>query len=223
MTDAPKSEQQTEQAKQAAPAKAAPALSAEEQVAYLQELKQEAQLLGIQFSGNISADSLVAKIDEHKKVLAAKKAAASAEIDRQSTGETYARTSIQEMTNANLEVAERRRHAKLLHRVIVTCHDPAKSKLPGRIMSVGNTAFGVETKYIAFNQPWHISTMMLNALKEKSFLAHYTVKDQRTGREITKHRLVPEFSIQTLPPMTDEELRVLAEQQKLRDSGESAR
>ena len=64
--------------------------------------------------------------------------------------------------------------------------------------------------------------MMLNAIKEKNFLQHYADKDKRTGRAITRSRLVPAYSVQTLPALTTAELEDLARKQSLRATEEAA-
>lgn len=193
------------------------------QVAYLESLKQEAELIGMPVPGNISAETLAAKISEFKKEKAEKAAAEKAKgPSPQETAANVVNSSTGVMRNSNADLEDRSRAAKLLHRVIVTCHDPSKTSLPGQIFTVGNSTFGTEKKYVKFGEPWHISTMMLNAIKEKNFLQHYADKDKRTGRAITRSRLVPAYSVQTLPALTTAELEDLARKQSLRATEEAA-
>lgn len=192
-------------------------------VAYLESLKQEAELIGMPVPGNISAETLAAKISEFKKEKAEKAAAEKAKgPSPQEAAANVVKDLTSVMRNSDADLKDRSRAAKLLHRVIVTCHDPSKTSLPGQIFTVGNSAFGTEKKYVKFGEPWHVSTMMLNAIKEKNFLQHYSDKDKRTGRAITRSRLVPAYSVQTLPALTTAELEDLARKQSLRATEEAA-
>lgn len=180
----------------------------------LEILKNEARTLGIPIGGNLSADTLRHRIEEAKKQdkeedeKLVKDNAAKRKQARQ------VKHSFTEMQNAELKMTERKRAASKLHRVTITCHDPIESKTGGRIFTVGNTAFGTERKYVPYGRAWHVSTMMLNSIREKKFITHTIEKVN--GREVNRHFETPMYSIHELPPISTKELETLARQQQQR-------
>lgn len=180
----------------------------------LEILKEEARTLGISISGNLSAETLRHRIKEARKKdkqedkeLVAKNAA-------KRTRERRVKQDFTDMQNAELEMTERKRAARKLHRVSITCHDPIEAKTGGRIFTVGNSAFGTERKYVPYGKPWHVSTMMLNSIREKKFITHSL--EIVNGREVNRHHESPMYSIHELPPISKEELQTLARQQQQR-------
>lgn len=96
-----------------------------------------------------------------------------------------------------------------LKRVFVSCHNPSKTAWSGEIFSVN----GVK-KYVAFNQEWHIPTCIYNYLKEKQFQQFYSEKNKH-GKAVRKARLVREFNIEDLEPLTEKQLKELAQRQAM--------
>lgn len=173
----------------------------------LESLKAKAKELGLSFSGNISAKTLRQKINEYE-----------------STEEDEEVEAIEEepekLTKA--DTLKLMKEARKLNRVIITCHNPVKAKLTGTLATAGNSIIATETKYIKFDQPWHVSTIMLNSLREKKYLSHYSYKDSVTGNTVTRNKLLPEYTIQELPPLSKDDLTTLAKKQAIRSSEESA-
>ena len=108
-----------------------------------------------------------------------------------------------------------------LKRCTVMCMNPMKKEWAGEILSVGSAKWGTFKKYIPFNgEPYHIPKIIYDMMKERKCTIFYTVK-QKDGRggDIRKGKLIPEFNIVDLPPLTSAELKQLADKQLLAKAG----
>lgn len=103
--------------------------------------------------------------------------------------------------------------AKRLIRCKITCYNPDKNRLGGEIISVGNAVIPEQRKFIAYDKPYHISQLMYNVLKEKTFTRYKRIdtKDKKT----TETYQAKEYSIEILPPLTSEEFEAIRQRQIL--------
>lgn len=159
-------------------------------------LKKRADAMGISYHPAIGVVKLKEKLDA---VLAPK---AKEEVKAPQV-ETIAQR------NARL-----RKEANKLVRLRLTCMNPAKKAWPGEMFSVGNSAIGWIKKYVPFaaEDGWHIPAAIVEVLRERKYTQFYMV--QLGQQKIKKSRLVREFAIEVLPPLTTEELKELATRQK---------
>ena len=160
----------------------------------LTSLKARADLMGISYHPSIGVEKLREKVNA---ALAVEKPAA-AEED---------------------EAAQRRRaieEATKLVRVRVNCMNPAKKEWSGEIITVGNSVVGTHKKYIPFNAEdgWHIPHIMYEALLGRECQVFVTVTDSR-GNKSRKGRIIKEFAVEVLPPLSQEELAELARRQAM--------
>lgn len=110
---------------------------------------------------------------------------------------------------------ERKKNLNRLIRCRVTCMNPAKRAWEGEIISVGSAKNGTFKKFIPFDgREWHIPKVIYDELLDRKCTVWSNGKDSR-GRTIRKGRLVPEFSVQVLDPLTRQELDDLKKQQAL--------
>lgn len=162
----------------------------------LNQLKKQADTLGIQYHPNIGIDVLkervVAKMAEDKVA---------------SDIPTLTNEQINQLSEEQ-RIKYIRNQASKLVRVRIACMNPNKKEWEGEIFTVQNDFFTFK-KYVPFNVDWHIPQMMLNMIKERKHQIFRDRKDQ-FGRIITTGHLVPEFTIEELPPLTQEELKDLA-------------
>lgn len=106
-----------------------------------------------------------------------------------------------------------------LKRVRLQNMNPSKKEWPGELISVGSAKLGTFKKYIPFDgKPYHIPEIIYNVLKEKQCTVFSTVKDDR-GTDRRQGRLVNEYAIEDLTPLTPEELADLARRQALAGAG----
>jgi len=166
-------------------------------------LKERADLLGIKYHYKESVDRLRTKINN--------KLNETAETNKLTQGSYLTKEQYDE-----LMFKERKNNAGKLIRVRVTCMNPNKKEWDGEIISVGSAKIGTYKKFIKFNTEdgWHIPNIIYEYLKEKKCSVFYTTVDQ-LGQKVRKSKLVNEFSIEVLPPLTKEELKDLAVKQAL--------
>lgn len=190
-------------------------------------LKEQASRLHITFHPNIKEDALKAKIAEFSassetiptETKPSQKdielnAARLAQINASDTGvlvETLKENTIR-----------RRAEAQRLVRVRVACMNPNKKDWTGEILTVSNNLVGSLKKYIPFNneEGWHIPYMMYLHLKERQ--CQIFIKEKaRNGMMVAKGKLIKEFNVELLEPLTGEEIKALATRQAMA-KGEAA-
>lgn len=168
-------------------------------------LKTQADRLGLKYHPNISADKLKTRIT---------KALSAAEADDDIDGsEVLEGEVITKLTKEQRRIESR----KIINeqvRVRVTCMDQSKKNQQGVLIHVGNSSSGTVGKFIPFDTEWHISRMTLNALKEKKVQLFYEVKTDK-GHKVTRSKLVNAYSVEELPPLTQVELKDLAQRQAM--------
>lgn len=169
----------------------------------LEALKARANLLGVKFHPSISLEKL------REKVNAAVTSEGEAEEPSNSPSETKQET-----------IGEKRKRLKAealkLVRIRLTCLNPAKKEWEGEIITVGNSLIGSVKKFVPFNADdgWHVPHVIYQQLKERQCQVFYTATDAR-GNKVRKGKLIKEFAIEVLPPLTKEELDELARRQAM--------
>ena len=105
--------------------------------------------------------------------------------------------------------------ASRLVRVVVNCRNPNKQEWEGEIFTIGNRKFGFK-KYVPFNneEGWHIPQMMYDHLLTKQCQVFITKRDER-GNRIREGKMINEFNIQVLPPLTPQEYKDLGQRQAM--------
>lgn len=171
----------------------------------LEALKARANLLGVKFHPSISLEKLREKVN----------AAVT------SDGATASEEEAKEPTEPKQEtIGEKRKRLKAealkLVRIRLTCLNPAKKEWEGEIITVGNSLIGSVKKFIPFNADdgWHVPHVIYQQLKERQCQIFYTATDAR-GNKVRKGKLIKEFAIEVLPPLTKEELDELARRQAM--------
>ena len=71
-------------------------------------------------------------------------------------------------------------------------------------------------KFVPFNADdgWHVPYVIYQQLKERQCQIFQTATDAR-GNKVRKGKLIKEFAIEVLPPLTKEELEELARRQAM--------
>ena len=180
----------------------------EPQLDELTLLKQRAQTLGIKFHPSIGLESLRSKVS-----------AALTREDAEEAAEEAAEEPVPEAPAAESRIQMRnrlRKEASALVRVRVTCMNPNKKEWKGEIFTASNSIVGTFRKYVQFNTEdgWHVPQIILNMIKARQFQTFYTIKNER-GVAVRKGKLVPEFAVEVLPPLTEKELMELSRRQAL--------
>jgi len=167
--------------------------------AELEALKARAKVMGISFSPKIGIERLRAKID-------AKLNPVVEEIDSAEETETQRKARIRKQQREEQMALVRCRIANL---------NPSKRDLRGEIFTVANKYVGTVRKFIPYGEAtdngYHVPKILYEQLKSRKFLQVNTRNDRSAGNQIVvDQRWVPEFSIEVLPRLTQEELDKLA-------------
>lgn len=191
-------------------------LQAEQPQDELSTLKARAAQLGISHNANIGVAKLKAKIDT---VLNETVPEEEAEEEIEQEDEVAeAKPKVVKLTPAQAraeKIQARKKEASKLIRVQVTCMNPNKKDWEGEIISAGSARVGTFTKFVPFNATdgWHLPKILVDMLKAKQFISRSTEK--QGNREVNITKLMPEYAINFLPPLTPAELKALAQRQAM--------
>ncbi|QPG06976.1 hypothetical protein IT774_07685 [Salinimonas marina] len=167
----------------------------------LDNLKREAESMGVEFHPSIGLEKLQAKINDHLKATAS-----GTKPDASPKAEAKGPTREEQI-----------KAASRLVRVNISCMNPTKGEWDGEIITAGNAVVGTFRKFVKFNtdEGYHIPHIIFEQLKDRKFQTFY---NERTKNGVTKRasRRVPEFNIQELPALTQAELDELAKSQAAR-------
>lgn len=179
----------------------------------LKMLKQRARMMGITFSNNISVETLQQKIADHQagNTVADKTDVldpAPAMVDPSRPAPAKKQTLRQKLIDENMRLV----------RLRITNLDPKKKDLPGEVLTTGNNIIGTVRKYVPFGEVtengYHVPYILYKMMKARKFLNIRVIKD-KTGRgnDRVESNYVPEFALEVLPPLTERELKQLAQAQ----------
>ena len=185
------------------------------QTTELDALKARAETMGLKFHPSISLEKL------RERVEAALNGKAPAEDDEATEDDTEGKEA------APVKLTPQQMQRKMydecmrLVRVNITCMNPNKREYEGDIFATGNSLIGTVKKFIPFNtvDGYHVPKILLDVIREKKCQIFVTVK--RRGVEMREPKLINEFAIAELPPLTPEELNELARRQAVANGQES--
>ena len=168
----------------------------------LEVLKARADRLGISYHPSIKVEKLREKLEKEM----------SGEIPEKATPTKVVK---EEETEAQLNNRKRLEATELI-RIRVTCMNPQKKDWDGEIFTTGNAIVGTIKKYVPFNadEGWHVPRMIYQQMLERQCQIFYTVTN-RNGVKTRAGKLIREFNIEVLPPLTVEELKEIAQRQAM--------
>lgn len=173
--------------------------------------KERANLLGITYPVNITTPKLQELV---QKTMAENDA-------KQSATGTRGITRIEKLAP---EVIKAQDDALALVRFKLTVLDPNKSSLSGMIFSVGNDNIAPVKRTIPFNtEVWHAERIIVDymkGMKYQQLKSKWNDRMKANFDDPASAKLMPCFHIEELPPLTEEELRELAEVQMAQGTGE---
>lgn len=181
----------------------------EVQVDELSILKQRATLMGLKFSNNIGLEALRKKVSDAQEGITEE-----SEVAQVNPLETET-AAPKEETRTEMARRIRLEQTKLV-RIRIQNLDPKKKELPGEIITVANDYMGTVRKFVPYGEQtdngYHVPYCIYQFLKERKFL-NIRVTKGKNGRSNIQQGWVREFSIEVLPPLTQEELTNLAQAQ----------
>lgn len=98
-----------------------------------------------------------------------------------------------------------RKEANTLVRCTITCLDPSLKSRSGVPFEVGNSVIGSMVEFVLFDQPWHLPMGMIASIKERTYevRSEFNLPD---GRAVRRVRTTPKFSVNILPPLTEDQI-----------------
>lgn len=173
------------------------------------KLRENGALLGITFGPNEGIPSMVQKLKDAREVILRDMEDIEAEALKPADERAIAR--------------EQRLELSKLVRIQIACVNPNKAGLPGEIFAVHNDVVGTMKKFVPYNEAgeaYHVPMMLLKFLKRKKFLQ---IKQPPKGsRASATTKLVPEFAITILDPLTEKEIKDLARAQGAAEAADEA-
>ena len=191
-----------------------PALSntddtANEEQLILDDLKNRAQALGIKFHPSIGVQKLREKIQDALDD--------TPEDDTEDTGVTEIATPVTGLSSTNTSnsaVARKADQLKLI-RVRITCMDPMKKAYEGEIFQTGNALVGTIKRYVPFGVEWHVPNILLKMIRRKQFQQFSEGGKGPLGTPVVQRRMVTAYAVEVLEPLTETELKELAQRQAM--------
>ena len=182
----------------------------------MQSLKDRANLIGLRFHPKIGLKNLRIKVEEHLNKTPEQLASTSVDTlpDTVQSEKVVPIKKVETLTERKIRL---RKKASRLVRIRLTCMNPNKRAWQGEVFTVSNSSAGTFKKFVPFNADngWHIPQMMLGMIEDRKYVEHYVAGKDSRGREIKRHRLVKEFAIEKMPPLTEQEIHDLKIQQGL--------
>lgn len=175
--------------------------------------KQQAHIRGIDFPQNIPTQKL-------KDLVQAR----IAEMDAKHSGSTgtRGRSTLERLAP---EVLKNIDQATALVRFRIDVLDPSRQDWTGMYVTAGNDNFSAVRRLIPFNAPvWHAERILVEVLKGMKYTYRKSERHPRLRTHIdnmSREKYLPCFKITELPPLTEEELKALAEQQAVNNTGQS--
>lgn len=101
------------------------------------------------------------------------------------------------------------KEARKLVRITITCMNPNMSEHKGAIFTVSNSFIGDISKYVEFDEPWHVPVVIYKHIKARKMQMFKTIKG-KNGQDRKEGKLVNEYAVALLDPLTADELQELA-------------
>ncbi len=176
----------------------------------LATLKARADQLNITYHPSIGVDKL------REKVAAAIAGDESSKDDEPEKVEKTAKVEAPVEETEPMRMRRLKRESLELVRVRLTCMNPSKKEWSGEIFTVGNNLIGTVSKFVPFNldEGWHVPRIMLEMLQSRQVQTFVNEKS-RNGITTRRGKLIKEFAIEILPPLTAVELKELAQRQAM--------
>ncbi len=169
-------------------------MSEELEVTELDALKQIADNMGLKYHPSISLEKLKDKVEKAREPVATKTVEKLNKMDARKT-----------------HIAE----ATKLVRVRVVNMNPTRRESKGEYITVSNKMVGTIKRFVPFDVVWHVEEFIYKTLKNRKFRKSVDEPDGKGGK-ISKNLFIPEFSVEVLPQLTEQELKDLAADQAAR-------
>lgn len=180
----------------------------------LDALKAEADRIGLKYHPNIGIEKLNDRIKEHLVEMAEAKEKAERAQVAPTPAPAKANKVVAVEESAQEEKARIRKELMKLVRIRVTCMNPLKKEWEGEIFTTGNALIGTVKKFVPFNvgDGWHVPQIILNQIQQRKCQV-FATETTAQGQKVRRGRLINEFAVEIMPPLTPAELKELADRQ----------
>lgn len=200
----------------------------------LQTLQERCNLMGIKFHPNSKEESLRAKItaalDDKNPDEVGEDAAdpvdngtpansSMPDLSKLPEGTLVPKGVFKPETKEEKAYRLRMQGTKLV-RVYVHCNNPMKKEWQGEQFTVSNRNLGTLSRFVPFEQEWHVEAAILDMMRDRQYLGFNTRKAGPMKLEIKEPKFIKEFNIEILEPLTEKEIKDLAIKQAMQ-SGDS--
>lgn len=188
-------------------------------------LKERASRMGLTFHPSIGVGKLNDKIKAHT-TSEKRKATIDAKKDTPAPVKEHGRLDLSKPERIIETKSERekriRSEALRQVRVRVACMNPNKKNWTGEILKISNSIVAPPKQFVPFDndEGWHIPYMLYLHLKERQCQVFVAGKG-RNGQATAKAKLIREFSVELMDPLTPAEMKALAQRQAMA-SGQAA-
>ena len=135
-------------------------------MAKIDELKLEADELGVKYSPNIGEAKLATKIEEHYKSLESGTPEVTEEVEDEEITQAEQKKATVAKTMGELAI-EAEKDARVTHIIVITDNDQRENNLTSTVpVTCGNGWFELGTKRIPLNVPVEVEQGFINVLKE---------------------------------------------------------
>lgn len=205
----------------------------DEQPTQLEALKQRATLMGIKFHPNSKEDSLRTKIQQVLDGANAEDLGNSEEDEADPVDNGVAATSSMPDLSALdpsilrptgkpvMETKEQKAYrlrmaGTKLVRVYIHCNNPMKKEWQGEPFTVSNRNIGTITRFVPFEQEWHVEAAILDMMRDRQYLGFTARKAGPMKLEVKEPKFIKEFNIEVLDDLTPKEIKDLAVMQAMK-------
>lgn len=167
--------------------------------------KDQARILGLTYRQNIPTSDLKTLVEETL-------------LERSKIKEQPTTAGVSKLSKS---VVEMQQAATSLVRCTIDCLDPNKKEWQSMLFTVANDNVMVKRLVPVNGVVWHVERILLDYLKGKTYM-HYPTKyvNGRAVADMDRGKKLPMFKIVELPPLTEQELKDLAEQQRQNGTGQ---
>jgi hypothetical protein len=109
-----------------------------------------------------------------------------------------------------------------LVRVYIHCNNPMKKDWQCEQFTVSNRNLGTINRIVPYDQEWHVEQAILDMMRDRQYMSFTSKKHGPTGIEVKTPKLVKEFNIEILEPLTQKEIKDLAVKQAMQAGDTSA-
>ena len=192
----------------------------------IEQLKREADAIGAKYHHRAGAEKIQAAIEARQAEIALQAAEQGDEPEPAPQPAEEAKAQVYDMNSVprpmteeqfkEIQFAEKKQECNRLIRIRVQCMNPNKKNWTGEIISVGSAKLGTFKKFVPFNseEPYHVPAIIYEEMKSRKCRIGTSTKGPN-GQVVHRNKLIPEFSIEVLPPLTRDELRALAQRQAM--------